>query len=65
MIRLAILLVLVGFLTAGEALSQDKIMQPGVPFHGIRDYRQVMPGVLYRGSLIPSFSLGHEGLGWP
>ena len=25
MIRLAILLVLVGFLTAGEALSQDKI----------------------------------------
>jgi hypothetical protein len=49
MIRLAILLVLVGFLTAGEALSQDKIMQPGVPFHGIRDYRQVMPGVLYRG----------------
>jgi len=26
-----------------------KIMQPGTPFHGIRDYREVMPGVLYRG----------------
>jgi hypothetical protein len=33
----------------GTARSQDKIMQPGVPFHGIRDYREVMPGVLYRG----------------
>ena len=29
--------------------QQPKIMQPGVPFHGIRDYREVMPGVLYRG----------------
>jgi len=24
-------------------------MQPGTQFHGIRDYREVMPGVLYRG----------------
>jgi hypothetical protein len=24
-------------------------MQPGAQFHGIRDYREVMPGVLYRG----------------
>ena len=29
--------------------QQPKIMQPGVSFHGIRDYREVMPGVLYRG----------------
>ena len=29
--------------------QQPKIMQPGVPFHRIRDYREVMPGVLYRG----------------
>jgi hypothetical protein len=29
--------------------QQPKIMQPGTPFHGIRDYREVMPGVLYRG----------------
>ena len=44
-----LLVVVAGFMTAGTALSQDKIMQPGVPFHGIRDYREVMPGVLYRG----------------
>jgi hypothetical protein len=29
--------------------QSPKIMQPGIPFHGIRDYREVMPGVLYRG----------------
>jgi hypothetical protein len=33
----------------GTALCQNKIMQPGIQFHGIRDYREVMPGVLYRG----------------
>jgi hypothetical protein len=29
--------------------QQPKVMQPGIPFHGIRDYREVMPGALYRG----------------
>jgi hypothetical protein len=29
--------------------QQTKMMQAGAPFHGIRDYREVMPGVLYRG----------------
>jgi hypothetical protein len=29
--------------------QQGSIMQPGTTFHGIRDYREVMPGVLYRG----------------
>jgi hypothetical protein len=29
--------------------QQPKIMQAGTPFHGIRDYREVMPGALYRG----------------
>ena len=31
------------------AFAQQKIMQAGTPYHGIRDYREVMPGVLYRG----------------
>jgi hypothetical protein len=31
------------------AFAQEKIMQAGTPYHGIRDYREVMPGVLYRG----------------
>jgi len=29
--------------------QEPKIMQAGTPFHGIRDYREVMPGALYRG----------------
>jgi hypothetical protein len=33
----------------GAHAQQPKIMQPGTPFHGIRDYREVMPGALYRG----------------
>jgi hypothetical protein len=33
----------------GAAGQQPKIMQPGVTFHGIRDYREVMPGALFRG----------------
>ena len=33
----------------GVQAQQPKIMQPGSPFHGIRDYREVMPGALYRG----------------
>jgi hypothetical protein len=44
MIRHVLLFVVAGLLTAGTAFSEDKIMQPGAPFHGIRDYRQVMPG---------------------
>jgi hypothetical protein len=31
------------------AFAEQKIMQAGTPYHGIRDYREVMPGVLYRG----------------
>ena len=30
-------------------LFAQKIMQTGVQFHGIRDFREVMPGALYRG----------------
>jgi hypothetical protein len=37
------------FLVTTSAFAQQKIMQPGTQFHGIRDYREVMPGVLYRG----------------
>jgi hypothetical protein len=41
---------LLGPLAPTNVLAQQpKIMQPGTPFHGIRDYREVMPGVLYRG----------------
>jgi hypothetical protein len=29
--------------------QENKIMEPGTTYHGIRDYREVMPGVLYRG----------------
>src|SRR3954451_23892813 len=47
--RIAVFVALGGFLVGGTTLAQTSIMQPGVPFHGIRDYRQVMPGVLYRG----------------
>jgi hypothetical protein len=49
MTKLLLLVVLTSLLSAGAALSQNNIMRPGVPFHGIRDYRQVMPGVMYRG----------------
>jgi hypothetical protein len=38
------------FVMPSVALTQQtKIMQTGNTFHGIRDYREVMPGVLYRG----------------
>jgi hypothetical protein len=37
------------FLVTTSTFAQQKIMQPGTQFHGIRDYREVMPGVLYRG----------------
>src|SRR5216683_2724107 len=47
---LSFLLPIVCLLTPSNVCAQQpKIMQPGVPFHGIRDYREVMPGVLYRG----------------
>lgn len=49
MTKLLTLFVLASLLSTKTALSQNNIMQPGVPFHGIRDYRQVMPGVMYRG----------------
>jgi hypothetical protein len=32
-----------------DLAAQSDIMQPGKPFHGIRDYREVMPSALYRG----------------
>lgn len=32
-----------------DGFAQQKIMQTGTQNHGIRDYREVMPGALYRG----------------
>ena len=49
MMKLLPLVVLTSLLSAGAAFSQNDIMRPGVTFHGIRDYRLVMQGVLYRG----------------
>ena len=34
---------------AGAPAQSASIMQRGSTFHGIRDYREVMPGILYRG----------------
>jgi hypothetical protein len=42
-------LLLLFLLVTTGAFAQDKLMQTGSQFHGIRDYREVMPGVLYRG----------------
>ena len=42
-------LMLLCFVDSRGAFAQNKIMQTGIQFHGIRDYRQVMPGALYRG----------------
>ena len=36
-------------LHACGAHAASDLMQPGTTFHGIRDYREVMPGALYRG----------------
>jgi hypothetical protein len=36
-------------LQAGGAHAASDLMHPGTTFHGIRDYREVMPGALYRG----------------
>ncbi len=47
--RFVLLFVFAGLMNIGTALAQNKIMRPGVQFHGIRDYREVMPGALYRG----------------
>jgi len=44
-----LLVVIAGLMSPGGAVAQNRIMRPGTPFHGIRDYREVMPGVLYRG----------------
>lgn len=46
---LVVLMLLAALTNASTALAQTSIMKPGVPFHGIRDYREVMPGALYRG----------------
>ena len=43
------LLSIVFLLENQNVFAQEKIMQAGGQFHGIRDYREVMPGVLYRG----------------
>jgi hypothetical protein len=37
------------YLVTPPLLFAQKIMQTGSQFHGIRDFREVMPGVLYRG----------------
>jgi hypothetical protein len=42
-------LLLLFLLVTTGAFAQDKLMQTGSQFHGIRDYREVMPAVLYRG----------------
>jgi hypothetical protein len=47
--RLVLIVLIAGMVNTGTALAQNKIMQAGERFHGIRDYREVMPGVLYRG----------------
>jgi hypothetical protein len=51
--RLGLLLLsvsLASLMASARLLAQEnEIMQPGSTFHGIRDYREVMPGVLYRG----------------
>ena len=44
-----LLVVVAGLMSGTTARAQSNIMQRGVPFHGIRDYREVMPGALYRG----------------
>jgi hypothetical protein len=36
-------------IAAQQGLGDTNIMHVGSSFHGIRDYREVMPGVLYRG----------------
>lgn len=47
--RILQLVAIAALINGTAALAQNKIMQPGVQFHGIRDYREVMPGALYRG----------------
>jgi hypothetical protein len=47
--RLILVVATAGLMYANSAFAQNKIMQSGAPFHGIRDYREVMPGALYRG----------------
>jgi hypothetical protein len=41
------MLLIVGL--AGHGFAQSRIMQVGTPFHGIRDFREVLPKALYRG----------------
>jgi len=44
-----VLLVAILCLVTPRLLFAQKIMQTGSQFHGIRDFREVMPGALYRG----------------
>lgn len=47
---LLLILSLASLTVSSRSLAQEnQIMQTGPSFHGIRDYRQVMAGVLYRG----------------
>jgi hypothetical protein len=46
--KLALFLAIL-FLARTPVLFAQKIMQTGSQFHRIRDFREVMPGVLYRG----------------
>jgi hypothetical protein len=43
------LVALILVLCANRSSAESNTMQAGSQFHGIRDYRQVMSGVLYRG----------------
>ena len=47
--RFVLIFLIAASVNTSTAMAQNKIMQPGAPFDGIRDYREVMPGVLYRG----------------
>jgi hypothetical protein len=42
-------LLITGFPFVPAAFAQPTVMRLGTQFHGIRDFREVMPGVLYRG----------------
>jgi hypothetical protein len=46
---LALPLLAIVYLSRPPLLFAQQIMQTGSQFHGIRDFREVMPGALYRG----------------
>jgi hypothetical protein len=47
--RAVFLLAAIIYTVVPTPVFAQKIMQTGTTFHGIRDFRQVMPGALYRG----------------